>query len=532
MMEKPKDDLVKPENIKKQDKFVSFHLNVPTVDLQQVEVQQKALAIIPLSMAKTYNILPITLEGDELTVVSEYPDDLQLMDTLALLTKKRIKMVIPSNGNLRDTINSNYETTTIADGALDGILDDIVAQAQAKETEEPTELLEIATEAPIIKAVDWILTQAVKQRASDIHIVPEQNMLKVRYRIDGVLHDSASLPISLNTAILTRIKVVANMNIAERRRAQDGSFAGKYDNKDIDFRVATIGTSWGESVVMRVLDKSFNLFKLEEIGMPQYIRETYATCLQSPFGMIIISGPTGSGKTTTLYASLLTLNSDEMNIMSIEDPIEYKFRGVRQIQVNFMAGINFASGLRAAMRMDPDVILVGEIRDEETARTAVTASLTGHLVLSSIHANDSVGALVRLVDLGVEPFLVTSAVIATASQRLVRRVCPKCAELKEASPSDALAYKQITGKERNEFHYGKGCSHCSFTGFRGRIGVFEVLAVTDSIRSLIARQAGSSEIKAQAMKDGMLPMRHHGMILAKEGVTTPGEVARNVFTIG
>jgi general secretion pathway protein E len=221
-----------------------------------------------------------------------------------------------------------------------------------------------------------------------------------------------------------------------------------------------------------------------------------------------------------------------MNVMSIEDPIEYKFQGVRQIQVNFMAGINFASGLRAAMRMDPDVILVGEIRDEETARTAVTASLTGHLVMSSIHANDSVGALVRLVDLGVEPFLVTSAVIATASQRLVRRVCPKCSELKEASPSDALAYKQITGKERNEFHYGKGCSHCSFTGFRGRIGVFEVLAVTDSIRSLIARQAGAAEIKAQAMKDGMLPMRHHGMILAKEGVTTPGEVARSVFTIG
>jgi len=290
-METPKDDIVKPENPKRQDSFVSFQLNVPTVDLLQVEVQPKAMALVPMSIAKTYSILPITLEGDELTVVAEYPDDLQLMDTLALLTKKRIKIVVPSNGNLRETINSHYETTTVANGALDSILDDIVAKT--RETEEPTELLEIATEAPIIKAVDWILTQAVKQRASDIHIVPEENMLKVRYRIDGVLHDSASLPIDLNTAILTRIKVVANMNIAERRRAQDGSFAGKYNNKDIDFRVATIGTSWGESVVMRVLDKSFNLFKLEEIGMPQYIRETYSTCLQSPFGMIIISGPTG-----------------------------------------------------------------------------------------------------------------------------------------------------------------------------------------------------------------------------------------------
>jgi type II secretory ATPase GspE/PulE/Tfp pilus assembly ATPase PilB-like protein len=322
------------------------------------------------------------------------------------------------------------------------------------------------------------------------------------------------------------------MNIAERRRPQDGSFTGRIAGKTIDFRVGTIGTNWGEYAVLRVLDKSFNLFELESIGMPPYIQETYQQCLAAPFGMIIISGPTGSGKTTTLYASLLKLDADELNIMSIEDPVEYKFKGVRQIQVNRAANITFATGLRACMRMDPDVILVGEIRDQETAETAVNAALTGHLVLTSIHANDAVGALVRLVDLGVEPFLVTSAVIATASQRLVRKVCPKCAERKQASLGDSLAYKQVTGKERDEFTYGAGCNNCNFKGYKGRVGVFELLPVTDSIRSLVAKSASAPEIKEQALKDGMLPMRHHGMSFAKEGVTTPSEVARHVFTIG
>jgi len=525
-----KEELTQPENTKERDNVVSFQLNVPIIDLQQVEVQPEALALVPASVALELNVLPLTLDDDTLTMVAEYPDDIQLIDTIAVLTQKKIKTVIPVQGNnLRDAITSHYKSTDLAEETLKDILG---AVQETMVAEEPMDLVEAASDAPVVKAVNWVLTEAVKERASDIHIVPEEKILKVRYRIDGVMHDSASLPLAIQSAILTRIKILANMNIAERRRAQDGSFTDNLDGKDIDFRVATIGTSWGESAVLRVLDKSFNLFELEQIGMPSYIQETYETSLASPFGMIIISGPTGSGKTTTLYASLLKLDAKKLNIMSIEDPIEYKFEGVRQIQVNLAAGITFVSGLRACMRMDPDIILVGEIRDAETARTAITAALTGHLVLTSIHANDAVGALVRLVDLGVEPFLVTSAVIATASQRLVRRVCPKCAELKEAQLADFMAYKQVTGKEKNEFYYGAGCHHCSLTGYRGRIGVFELLPVTDAIRSLISRQASSPEIKAQALKDGMLPMRHHGMNLAKEGITTPGEVARNVFTIG
>ncbi len=514
------------------DRVLSFG-NVPTVDLQQVEARPEAIALIPESVALQYNVLPLYLEDDDtLTVVADYPDDLQLMDTLSRLTNKKIKMVSPLRGNLRDTVSSYY-AEGIGDEIEESILDIItpMQDSVAAEAEEVAELAQAATDAPIVKAVDKILTQAVKERASDIHIAPEEKCVKVRYRIDGVLHDSVSLPLEIQSAILTRLKILSNMNIAERRRPQDGSFSGNFGGKVIDFRVATIGTNWGEACVMRVLDKTFSLFELENCGMPPYLLETYESCLNAPFGMIVISGPTGSGKTTTLYASLLKLDSTELNIMSIEDPVEYKFTGVRQIQVNRAANITFASGLRACMRMDPDVILVGEIRDAETAQTAVTAALTGHLVLTSIHANDAVGALVRLVDLGVEPFLVTSAVLATASQRLVRRVCSKCAETQKATLTDALAYKQVTGKERNEFTYGAGCAACGFKGYKGRIGVYELLPMTDPIRTLVTKNAGAVDIKAQALKDGMLPMRYHGMSLAKEGITTPAEVARHVFTM-
>ncbi len=519
--------------------------NVPTVDLHQVQPQNEALALIPETAALRYNILPLTLNDDTLTVVTDYPDDFQLIDTISRLTSKKVTMVTPIRGNLRDSITGHYKKyteegfdQTVLDEAMDesymdeSVLDIIAPMELVKEEDVDQDVVKAAQDAPIIKAVDMILTQAVRERASDIHIAPEEKVLKIRYRIDGVLHDALNLPPEILSPIVTRIKILANMNIAERRRPQDGSFSGKISGKVIDFRVGTIGTNWGEYVVMRVLEKNFSLFELDGIGMPPYIKETYEQCLAAPFGMIIISGPTGSGKTTTLYASLLKLNSDELNIMSIEDPVEYKFKGVRQIQVNRAANITFAAGLRAAMRMDPDVILVGEIRDQETAEVAVNAALTGHLVLTSLHANDSVGALVRLIDLGVEPFLVTSAVIATASQRLLRRTCPKCAETKKAAMADVLAYKQVTGKEREEFTYGAGCANCNFKGYRGRIGAFELLPITDSIRSLVARSAGAPEIKAQALKEGMLPMRHHGMMLAKEGVTTPSEVARHVFTIG
>ncbi|KPJ51606.1 MAG: hypothetical protein AMJ37_04550 [Dehalococcoidia bacterium DG_18] len=508
---------------------LSFQLNVPTVDLKQAQVQPAALALVPEDIARRNNIMPLTVEGDTLSVAMDDPGDLQLIDTLAVLTRKRIKPVIPLRGGIRDAINTQYKLTSQIDKEVKHLLSPSQESALA---EPPLAGADAVTHAPIVRAVDMLLAQAVNDRASDIHIQPDEDGLKIRYRIDGVLHDILSLPEEVQQAIVSRLKIMASLNIAERRRAQDGSFSTSIDGKEIDFRVATVGTSWGESVVLRVLDKSFNLFSLPELGMSTDILETYEKCISSPFGILLISGPTGSGKTTTLYASLSKLNSTELNIMTIEDPIEYKFEGIRQIQVNRPANITFAAGLRASMRMDPDVILVGEIRDSETANTAITAALTGHLVLTSIHANDAVGALVRLVDLGVEPFLVTSAVIATASQRLVRRVCPDCRELKEASIPEVIAYQEVMGEERHEFYYGTGCNNCAFTGYRGRLAVFEVLPASDQIRSMIARRASSPEIKEQALKDGMITMLRDGMTKARDGLTSPGEVARHVFTIG
>jgi general secretion pathway protein E len=517
---------------------ISFRYAPVTVDLQTVDIQAEALGLIPERIAEDHEVLPLKVEDGVLTIITNNPDDLQLIDTLSILTNMKIKTVSPVGGNLQTFIKSKYAVSQSsmsgmsADMISESLLDIIAPIEISRQAEDiPAASLEAATDAPIVKAVDFILTRAVQERASDIHIAPEEKMLNVRFRIDGVLHSSVSLPLGVMSAVLTRIKILGNMNIAERRRPQDGSFTAKIQGRMIDFRVATIGTNWGEFCVMRILDKTFSLIELEQIGMPAHFLEPYLKCLQSPFGMIIISGPTGSGKTTSLYSSLAKIDKVALNIMSIEDPIEYKFEGIRQIQVNRAAEITFAKGLRQCMRLDPDVILVGEIRDQETAHTAVDASLTGHLVLTSLHANDAVGALVRLVDLGVEPFLVTSAVIATVSQRLVRRLCPKCKELKTAPIADQVVYKKVTGEEKTEFYYGAGCSNCSNTGFRGRIGVFELLLVTDSIKSILARGGGALDLRQQAIKEGMLSMRHHGMQLAAEGVTTPGEVARHVFII-
>ncbi len=507
---------------------LSFQLNVPAVDLKQVQVQASALALIPEEVAREHNILPLSVDGDTLTVAMEDPDNLQLIDTLAVLTKKRIKPIIPLSGGIREAVDTQYKLTT----QIEKEIRQLLTTARGRGVAEPTLTLEAISHAPIVRAVEMLLTQGVKDRASDIHIVPQEEEVQVRYRVDGVLHNAVSLPQEVHSALLTRIKVMSNMNIAERRRAQDGQFSATIAGKDVDFRVATVGTNHGEMAVLRVLDKSMSIIELSALGMPPSILETYQKALHSPFGMTLISGPTGSGKTTTLYASVSKLNCQELNIMTIEDPVEYQFQGIQQMQVNRAADITFASGLRAIMRLDPDVILVGEIRDAETANTAITAALTGHLVLTSIHANDGAGAIVRLLDFGVEHFLVTSAVIGAMSQRLVRKVCPYCRQMREAPLVEAMAYQHEMGEEKTEFAYGTGCSFCSHTGFLGRIGVFELLTMSDEIRQLVNREAGAAEIKQQALREGMTSMRRDGMLKVKEGITTPGEVIRNVFTIG
>ena len=324
---------------------------------------------------------------------------------------------------------------------------------------------------------------------------------------------------------------MAGMNIAERRRPQDGQFSIRVEEKEVDFRVATSDSAHGEMVVLRVLDKSLSLLALTELGFLPEALERYSQMLRTPFGMILVGGPTGSGKTTTLYASVNQLDRGERNIVTIEDPIEYHFEGVNQIQVNPRADITFAGGLRAIMRLDPDVILVGEIRDDDTARMATQAALTGHLVLSSIHANDALGVLFRLLDLGVEPFLISSALVGAVSQRMVRRVCPHCRSLSEVPPDERQVYELELGERPEKLYYGAGCNSCANTGYLGRTGVFEVLMLSEELRRMLLRGASAGEMKAQAISEGMAPMRRSAMLKVQQGITTPYEVIRNIFTI-
>ena len=345
------------------------------------------------------------------------------------------------------------------------------------------------------------------------------------------MHNAASLPKGVQAALVSRVKVLARMDIAERRKPQDGQFSMSVAGEEVDFRVASMDTSHGEKVAMRILNKSISIFSLADLGFQPEALQVYHQLLDSPFGMILISGPTGSGKTTSLYASLLRLDSTSKNVMTIEAPIEYHFQNITQTQVNEQAGVTFATGLRGLLRLDPDFILVGEIRDRETSAVAAQSALTGHLVLTSIHANDAASAITRLVDLDVEPFLVTSAVVGSVAQRLIRKVCQYCKTPYAATPAEVSAYQMEMNEMVTQFYTGRGCNMCSRSGFSGRIAVVEVLVMSDNIRAMVNRGAPASEVRAEAIRAGMMTMRRDGMLKAKDGITTPGEVIRNVFTI-
>jgi len=506
--------------------IISLRYGVPIVNLNEVEIQPAAVALVPENVARDKLVLPISLEDDTLTVATDDPQDLDLVNVLTKVTRKKIDLVLAVGMKVCEAIDQQYKLTSQIQDQISQITKESLSKGQPEMTG-----LESAKHAPIIQALEMMLTQAVRDRASDIHIEPQEDRLLVRNRIDGVLQEAVTLPLGAHSAIMTRIKVLSNMNIAERRRPQDGQFSITVGNKQIDFRVATIECDWGEMAVLRVLDKSMLAIKLEELGMSPNVLVPFRKLLRMPFGMILVCGPTGSGKTTTLYSALQELDAQSRNLMTIEDPIEYRFKGINQIQVNRQAGITFAVGLKTIMRLDPDIILVGEIRDHETASTAVQAAITGHLVLSTIHANDSVSAMIRLIDMGIEPFLVTSAVIGTLSQRLVRKVCPYCRVEAEIPPPDAVAYQTIMKESKTKFMVGKGCNFCSRSGYMGRLGAFELLTVSDELRKMVMKGMSASELKERAMNEGMIPMTVDGMQKAKDGLTVPGEVLRNVFTV-
>ncbi|HEY3724762.1 MAG TPA: GspE/PulE family protein, partial [Acidimicrobiia bacterium] len=407
------------------------------------------------------------------------------------------------------------------------------ARAQARKAEHTEESIgqSVDENAPVVQVVNLILSQAVTERASDVHIEPMDDRLRIRNRVDGALHEVLSLPVGMGPALVSRIKVMANMNIVERRRPQDGQLEAVIEGVPLDVRVATTSTVQGEKCVLRILDKRRALFQLSDLGMPPDMLGTYETLVRSPYGMVICAGPTGSGKTTTLYATLTQINSTEINVMTVEDPVEYVFPSVNQIQINEQAGVTFAGGLRSILRQDPDAILVGEIRDVETARMAVQSALTGHLVLSSLHATDAVSALHRFLDMGIESFLIASSMLGVVGQRLVRRICPECRVPYDPTAEERSVWEKSGMPAKQAFFHGEGCVFCAQTGYQGRIGVYEVLKVTDEMRSLIVANATHDELKELAVEQGMISLQDQALRLVERDVTTVAEILRTIYVL-
>lgn len=480
----------------------------------------QALQAIPEDIARKYIVIPISLEGNTLKVCMANPSDIITIENLSIYTKKRIAAVIASEADIKEAIDFNYGAANETHGSKRGGTSTVNVDGT-----------DGTADAPVAQQLDKLLQEAVKARSSDIHIEPDESRVRVRYRVDGILHEVNPLPLAMHSAIISRIKILSEMNIADHRRPQDGQFSFDSGKKRIDVRVAIINTVNGEMAVLRLLDKSLAALSLPQIGFLQESQEQFEKMLMMPYGMVLISGPTGAGKTTTLYAAVNSLDSSGKNIITIEDPVEYRFENINQIQVNVKAGLTFAGGLRSIVRLDPDVILVGEIRDGETGQIAVQSALTGHLVLSSVHANDTTGVIFRLIDLGVEPFLISSAMIGIIAQRMVRRVCPNCARKVTVPLVEQIAYEKETGESRTEFMYGAGCDRCMNSGYIGRTAIFEILTMTDELRRMIVAGASNSDLKAASLEQGLVPIARDGMMKARAGITTPYEVLRNAYTI-
>jgi len=502
---------------------LSIQLGVPLIDLKSHKVHPEALRLVPEQLARKYNVLPLDIIGEHLIIAMENTIDVRAIDDIAAVSKMQIEPMMAFPDEIRKAINLNY---TVSDK-----IERETAISSPLAAEEAEKFILTKARAPELRNIDLIIQQAIRNRASDIHIEPHKDKLQVRYRIDGVLQDTMSLPLNLHNAIISVLKIMAGVNIAEQRRPQDGQFSVRVDNKDVDIRFACGNTVQGQMVVLRLLSKSASLLELSDLGFLPNTLERYQQMLKLPFGMILVAGPTGAGKTTTLYASINQLNQMERNIMTIEDPVEYRLEGINQFQVNTKADIRFANSLRAFMRLDPDVILVGEIRDAETAEIATQAALTGHLVFSSIHANDAVGVMLRLLDLGVEPFFICSALAGTVAQRIVRRICPHCRVPYEPLMEEKTAYQEEMHVLPAQFYQGEGCNFCANSGYLGQCGIFEVFSPTEKVKRLLMSGATTDQIRIQAIKDGMVPLKRDGMLKVEKGITTVSEILRSVFSI-
>lgn len=508
---------------------LSKKLRVPYVkNLEEEGLDPSLVSRVPIVFSKKHKVVPMKMEDGILTVATPDPLNYEPLDDLRLIIEcQEVRVVLSSEREVLRAINRFYEQSADTPQEMIQSMDAESSDRILHELEETADLLDISDEAPVIKLVNLILFQAVKERASDIHIEPFQKELKVRYRIDGILYQRLDPPKRYQSAIVSRLKVMAKMDIAEKRLPQDGRIPIKIADKDIDIRVSIIPTTFGERVVLRLLDKQSLLLGMGEIGLSPDKHQTLQDLISRSNGILLVTGPTGSGKTTTLYAALSQINSPDKNIITIEDPVEYQLWGIGQIQVNPKIGLTFAHGLRSVLRHDPDVILVGEIRDAETAEIAIQAALTGHLVFSTLHTNDAASAATRLVDMEIEPFLVASVVRAIVAQRLIRVICSECKEGYVPEP-EMLKEVGITPEQLKggKVYRGKGCPACSGTGYRGRTGIYEILLVSETIRQLIMKKADSVSIGRQAVEEGMKTLREDGARKIVEGITALEEVVR------
>ncbi|WP_313232371.1 GspE/PulE family protein [Tissierella praeacuta] len=517
------------ENFVKEEDIIEvleFQLGIPYVDLDKYEINLNVATIIPESIARRYELIAIDKREKLLLVAMVDPLNIFALDDIKLFVKCEIQPVISVRDKIIRNIDKFYSKETTKKVLEE--FEDSFLPTNNEEMEED-ELLEVTT-APVVKLLNSIIEQAVRERASDIHIEPYSEDIRVRFRIDGDLRQIMILSKSTLSPITTRIKIIGKMNIAEKRVPQDGRVEIKVNDKEIDMRISTLPTVYGEKTVIRLLDRSSFIFTKEALGFNKKGLETFDKILSQPYGMLLVTGPTGSGKTTTLYTILQELNQIEKNIITIEDPVEYKLNGINQVQVNTKAGLTFASGLRSVLRQDPDIVMVGEIRDGETAEIAVRAAITGHLVLSTLHTNDSPSTVARLIDMGIEPYLVSSAIIGVVSQRLIKLLCPKCKIKYEAGYLE----KKILGideKEKLTLYKAGGCSSCN-NGYRGRRAVHELMPINENIRQLIDQGTNIDELRKQAIKDGMTTLLQSAATLAIIGDTSYEEVLRVGFTLG
>ncbi len=509
--------------------ILSRHLEVEVADLKHGEIDADVSHKVPEAFARRHVVLPFREEDGVLEVAMADPSDIAVVNDIRLITGMPVAPFLASPSDIQAHLSKVHSMRPRLHEA-----------ARSLQESRPNlgfnrvvtlELANITSSSPAVEIVNLLITQGLRDRASDVHIEPQKDFLRVRFRIDGVLQDMAHLPNATGAALASRVKIMAGMNIVERRRAQDGQISLNVDGRELDVRVATMETIWGEKIVMRLLDRGRSLITLRQLGFSRNAYAEYHRLLHSPYGMMLVSGPTGSGKTTTLYASIHELDRQVRNIMTIEDPVEYMFENINQSQINKLADISFANGLRAILRQDPDIILVGEIRDRETAEIAVQSALTGHLVLSSLHATDAVGALLRFTDMGIEGFLIASSVIAVVAQRLVRKTCDGCKVATEANEEEIEFAASLGVAPPASLYHGQGCGRCNMTGYYDRIGVFEVLTMTDEIKRLVIGRASHREILAAAVGSGMLPLRADAWSKIVAGVTTVSEVLRSVYIL-